>query len=101
MRMIEAVVRRCDFRGFCECAERLGIFGFDLSEHPADKCRCENPSSLSKLTVRFAVLDSEATDTVHEVLEQAHPDSIGTFRLDQEPLAQRPNGIRPVKTSLS
>jgi hypothetical protein len=50
--------------------------GFDLEEN-----------SRAALQVDFAVLDTDAKDTVHAVLEEVHPDSIAIFQLDNEPAA--------------
>ena len=91
MKRIEAVVRRAELNHFFQCAESLGIFGFDLCE-----CRDSRPSccgagrrvpltnDASRLKVDFAVRDSDTTDTVHAVLEQVHPDSIAIFTLDHD-----------------
>ena len=70
MRKIETVVRRSELGNFYQCAGRLGILGFDLSEN-----------SRTALKVGFAVSDAEAKDTVHAVLEHAHPDSIAIYKL--------------------
>jgi hypothetical protein len=93
MKRIEAVVRRAALNSFYHCAEKLGIFGFDLSENRALKVgaarsqlKPETASTSiapSRLKVDFAVLDREAKDTVHAVLEQVHPDSIAIFDLEE------------------
>ena len=76
MKRIEAVMRRAELGSFNQCAGRLGIFGFDLSEDHA------------ALKIDFAVLDTEAKDTVHAVLDQVHPDSIAIFKFDNEPASE-------------
>ena len=91
MKRIEAVVRRADLKSFYRCAEKLGILGFDLSENQNPKRAISRGRILSNtevkaevlpcLTVDFAVLDGEAKDTVHAVLEQVHPNSIAIFEL--------------------
>ena len=93
MKRIEAVVRRSDLSSFYQCAEKLGIFGFDLSENrlkksPASRARLlpKSPTETEptpRLKVDFAVLDREAKNTVHAVLEQVHPDSIAIFELNE------------------
>ena len=104
MKRIEAVVRRAELSSFYQCAEKLGIFGFDLSENrtlmPAGSRNRLHPNSTtntelpSRLKVDFAVLDREATDTVHAVLAQVHPDSIAIFELkDSPPAADAPSNI--------
>jgi hypothetical protein len=94
MKRIEAVVKRANLNHFYHCAETLGIFGFDLCEYresgtgsSGDRDRIRSQASAltsgkSRLQVDFAVLDIDAKDTVHAVLEQAHPDSIAIFTLD-------------------
>ncbi len=86
MKRIEAVVRRSELRRFCQCAEKLGIFGFDLFENRNAKgtVRGGEDRNQARLTVDFAVLDSETKDTVHAVLEESHPDSIAIFTLGTE-----------------
>ena len=78
MKRIETVMRRSELGSFYQCAGKLGILGFDLSEvrHAA-------------LKIDFAVLDTEAKDTVHAVLEKVHPDSIAIFKFDNESPAKR------------
>ena len=93
MKRIEAIVRRAALSSFYQCAERLGIFGFDLAEggNPKaarsgsrlDPATTNNRELPSRLKVDFAVLDREAKDTVHAVLEQVHPDSIAIFELKE------------------
>jgi|HubBroStandDraft_6_1064221.scaffolds.fasta_scaffold707815_2 hypothetical protein len=101
MKRIEAVVRRAALNSFYQCAEKLGIFGFDLSENRRKKAT-ESRSPLkpentaiaiapSRLTVDFAVLDREAKDTVHAVLEQVHPDSIAIFDLEESAPSSEPS----------
>ena len=95
-RIEEAVVRSSDLRRFCQCAEKLGVFGFDLCEYrdsragrsrDGDRLQPEGnlTSERSRLKVDFAVLDIDTKDAIHAVLEQVHPDSIAIFKLDQEP----------------
>jgi len=95
MKRIEAVVRRSELYRFFQCAESLGIFGFDLCECReigagffGDKTRIHPTSDPidddSRLKVDFAVLDSDTKDILHTVLERVHPDSIAVFILDQE-----------------
>jgi len=91
MKRIEAVVRRTDLRSFYQCAEKLGILGFDLAESQRPRRAISRGRILSNtevkaealgcLKVDFAVLDDEAKDTVHAVLEQVHPNSIAIFEL--------------------
>jgi hypothetical protein len=106
MKRIEAVVRRSDLSSFYQCAEKLGIFGFDLSENRIPRAAgshgrlCSkstiNPQPPSRLKVDFAVLDREAKDTVHAVLEQVHPDSIAIFELKETSSAGGESGdLRP------
>jgi len=105
MKRIEAVVRRADLSSFYQCAEKLGIFGFDLSENripraagsrsqlpPKSNAKTETPS---RLKVDFAVLDREAKDTVHAVLEQVHPDSIAIFELKESAPSAGTPSIKP------
>lgn len=73
MKRIETVLRRSELRSFYQCASRLGIMGFDLSEERN-----------AAMKVDFAVLDIETKDTIHAVLEQVHPNSIAVFQLDDE-----------------
>src|ERR1700737_4680838 len=83
MKRIEAVVKRSELKRFFQCAERLGIFGFDLSENRTlsrTDLNAENGGQ-ARLTVDFAVSDTDTKDTIHAVLEQAHPDSIAIFKL--------------------
>ena len=89
MKRIEAVVRRSEMKHFCQCAEKLGIFGFDLCEDGCSTPRAVGADghNQSKLKVDFAVFDAETKDTVQAVLEQAHPDSIGIFQLGPESTA--------------
>jgi len=86
MKRIEAVVRRSELRRFFQCAEKLGIFGFDLSENRnlSKTVRSGENGNQSRLTVDFAVSDADTKDTIHAVLEQAHPDSIAIFKLGPE-----------------
>jgi len=86
MKRIEAVVKRSELRRFCQCAEKLGIFGFDLSENrsPSKTVLSNENGNHSRLTVDFAVSDADTKDTIHAVLEQAHPDSIAIFKLAPE-----------------
>jgi len=82
MKRIEAVVKRSELKRFYQCAEKLGIFGFDLSENRNSLkpvVSGENREQ-SRLTVDFAVSDADTKDTIHAVLEQAHPDSIAIFK---------------------
>src|ERR1700676_778803 len=86
MKRVEAVVKRSELKRFFQCAERLGIFGFDLSE-----CRSSSETVVRteignqpRLMVDFAVSDSDTKDTIHALLEQAHPDSIAIFKLGAE-----------------
>ena len=86
MKRIEAVVRRSELKRFLLCAEKLGIFGFDLcadrnSSVTAVGGQNGNPS---RLTVEFAVSDADTKDTIHAVLDQAHPDGIAIFTLGPE-----------------
>ena len=86
MKRIEAVFRRPELKRFFQCAERLGIFGFDLCENrnsPKGALNSEDVNQ-SRLTVDFAVSDADLKDTIHAVLEQAHPDSIAIFILGSE-----------------
>lgn len=73
MKRIETVLRRSELGSFYQCAGKLGIFGFDIAEQ-----------SGAALKVDFAVLDSDAKETVHVVLDQVHPNSIAIFQLDDE-----------------
>jgi hypothetical protein len=86
MERIEAVIRHSELKRFFQCAERLGIFGFDLSEtrKSSEKIVGGENRHQSRLTVDFAVFDAETRDTVHAVLEEAHPDSIAIFKLAPE-----------------
>lgn len=91
MKRIEAVVRRTDLKSFYQCAGKLGILGFDLSENQNPRRSISGGRILSDtemkeealpcLKVNFAVLDDEAKDTVHAVLEEVHPNSIAIFQL--------------------
>jgi hypothetical protein len=95
MKRIETVVRRTALSSFYQCAEKLGILGFDLAEKhspkfggPRGRSDSNSPAKTdapSRLTVDFAVLDREAKETVHAVLEQVHPDSIAIFELQDSP----------------
>jgi len=76
MKRIETIMRRSELGRFYQCAGKLGIFGFDLSEDHA------------ALKIDFAVRDTEAKETVHAVLDQVHPDSIAIFKLDNEPASE-------------
>jgi|ERR1700722_8760174 hypothetical protein len=82
MKRIETILRRGELGQFSQCVEALGILGFDLAE-----------DRNATFKVDFAVLDKEAKDTIHAVLEKVHPDSIAIFKLENEsPLdAVRPN----------
>ena len=98
IKRIQAIVRRSNLSSFYQCAEKLGIFGFDLSENRLDKLSASHrglhgrAKSLPRLEVDFAVLDGEAKDTVHAVLEQVHPDSIAIFELNESaPAAHEPS----------
>jgi hypothetical protein len=83
MKKIEAVVRRSELRRFSQCVERLGIFGFDLSEckRSLETVVSGENNNQPRLMVDFAVPDEETKGTIHAVLEQAHPDSIAIFKL--------------------
>jgi len=90
MKRIEAVISHAALDGFRECARRLGIFGFDLSEEPQlrDQQRrpignTPTPDPVSRLKVDFAVLDGDTKPTVHAVLESVHPESIAIFKFDE------------------
>jgi hypothetical protein len=83
MKKIEAVFRRPELKRFFQCAERLGIFGFDLCENRKGTLTSEDVNQ-SRLTVDFAVSDADLKDTIHAVLEQAHPDSIAIFKFGPE-----------------
>src|ERR1700733_13719320 len=86
MKKIEAVFRRPELKRFFRCAERLGIFGFDLCEnkHSSKGTLNGEDRNQSRLTVDFAVSDADLNDTVHAVLEEAHPDSISIFKLGSD-----------------
>ena len=86
MEKIEAVIRSSELKRFFQCAEKLGVFGFDLTETPNSSVKVVGGENgyQSRFTVDFAVSDAETRDTVHAVLEQAHPDSIAIFRLTPE-----------------
>ena len=86
MKKIEVVVRRAELKKFFQCAERLGIFGFDLSENRNSSKSVLNSENIDRLslTVDFAVSDADTMNTVHAVLERAHPDSIAIFQLVAE-----------------
>ena len=86
MKKIEAVFRRPELKRFFRCAERLGIFGFDLCENrnPSIGAPKSEDANQTRLTVDFAVSDADLKDTIHAVLEQAHPDSIAIFILGSE-----------------
>ena len=85
MKRIEAVIRRYELKRFSQCAERLGVFGFDLSEsrNSSDPIVKFESRNQSRLTVDFAVFDEDTKNIVHAVLEQTHPDSISIFQLGQ------------------
>ena len=90
MKRIEAVISRSALDDFHQCAKRLGILGFNLSEEPQLRDRqrhpirsAPTPDPISRLKVDFAVRDEEAKPTVHTVLESVHPESIGIFKCDQ------------------
>jgi hypothetical protein len=86
MKKIEVVVRRTELRQFFLCAERLGIFGFDLSENRNSSKAVLDREDVERLsvTVDFAVSDADTMNTIHAVLERAHPDSIAIFQLVTE-----------------
>jgi hypothetical protein len=86
MKKIEAVVRRSELRQFFLCAEKLGIFGFDLcpDRNSSVPVVGGHGSPPSRLMVEFAVSDADTKDTIHAVLDQAHPDSIAVFKLGPE-----------------
>lgn len=86
MKKIEAVLRRTELRRFFLCAEKLGIFGFDLCPERSSSVPVvgSHNSAPSRLTVEFAVSDADTKDTIHAVLDQAHPDSIAVFKLGPE-----------------
>jgi nitrogen regulatory protein PII len=92
MKRIEIVIMRSAVDDFHQCAGKLGIFGFDLSEEHtklrdhqllamASECTVD---TTSRLKVDFAVLDEETKPTIHAVLESVHPDSIAIFKFDQD-----------------
>jgi hypothetical protein len=86
MERIEAVMKRSELKRFLRCVERLGIFGFDLSENrnPPARIGSSENGSRTTLTVDFAVRDVETNETIHAILEQARPDSIAIFKLCPE-----------------
>jgi hypothetical protein len=91
MKIIEAVFMRTALDDFGRCAQRLGIFGFDLSEEsckdhhqPVAVASEQVRNNTRRLKVDFAVLDEQAKSTVHAVLESVHPDSISIFKFDQD-----------------
>lgn len=86
MKKIEVVFRRPELKRFFQCAERLGIFGFDLCENRNSSRGPSNGEDVnqSRLTVDFAVSEADLKDTIHAVLEQAHPDSVAIFKLGPE-----------------
>jgi hypothetical protein len=99
MKRTQAIVRRSALSSFYQCAEKLGIFGFDLCEDRLEKSASSRdgfhrPAEPAvRMEVDFAVLDREAKDTVHAVLEQVHPDSIAIFELNESaPAADKPTG---------
>lgn len=86
MNRIEAVVRRSELKHFFRCAEKLGIFGFDLSENgkSSQSLPDRDNRNNSSLKVDFVINDADTNRTIHAVLEQAHPDSIAIFKLGPE-----------------
>jgi hypothetical protein len=86
MKKVEAVVKRSELKRFFQCVERLGIFGFDLSEcrNSSEAVVGSEKGNQSRLMVDFAVFDEETTNTVHAVLEQTRPDSIAIFKIGPE-----------------
>ena len=82
MKKIETIVKREALAGFCRCAQRIGVLAFELLEDPNSWILAASNDHQSRLKVDFAVSDREATDTVHAVLEQVHPDGIAIMELD-------------------
>jgi hypothetical protein len=92
MKRIEAIIARSALDDFHRCAKDLGIFGFDLSVPKRRLCDLQrlpiteesSPVTASRIKVDFAVLDEQTKPTVHAVLENVHPESIGIFKFDED-----------------
>jgi len=92
MKRIEAIIARSALDEFRRCARDLGIFGFDLSVPKTTVCDRQRfsvnggsrPVTGSKIKVDFAVLDEQTKASVHAILENVHPESVGIFKLDED-----------------
>lgn len=94
MNRIEAVITPWALDVFKEVAPRLGISEFDIVQiHRSGDALaggrqqlyrgCEFTADLSRLRLEFLLFDDKLEDTLDQLCELVHPESVTVLKLDQ------------------